>query len=261
MAWEAGRLGLTICALASRYYCWHPANDWTPEMAERAPVEGPWTRAAVIVAVIIGALALWQTFSIFQLSELGADIRSTGGDVRATNTRIDQIFPLITQQATDIGSIKGDLRAATDKITAAADRSAELSNRLSGMVDKQDAQVRNIQEIQGSLAKLVGAVDEQHGELIKIENKIGAQPSPFPLKKTELEEGYVFTSPAFAEAFVDKRNDLGAKEVATVDFGNPATFANFAKFAAEKPEAFKDMFFVTKDAAAALALQKILGVK
>jgi uncharacterized coiled-coil DUF342 family protein len=99
--------------------------------------------------------------------------------------------------------IRGDLQSATAKITAAADRSVEISNRLNGMADKQDAQIKSIEEIQGSLTKLVNAVDEQQGELIKIENKIGTQPGPFPLKKTELDEGYVFSSPAFAQAFVD----------------------------------------------------------
>lgn len=233
---------------------------------KQPPAEGFWAKQGVYVgiggifaAILIAIFSLWQAAEISKVSEVAGDVKSIGGDVRATNTRIDQIFPLITQQANDIGSIKGDLRAATDKITAAAARSEELSSRLTGIVDKQDAQVASVQEIKGSVTKLVDAVTEQRGELTKIEDKIGTPTRPFPQKKTELlDDSYVFSSAAVAKALADY---LGAKGVATVNFDNPETFTAFAKLAAEKPGTFKDMFLVTKDAAAARALQQLIGGK
>jgi chromosome segregation ATPase len=135
--------------------------------------EGPWTKAGVIATAVFGALSLVLAAAIFQVSELGAD-------VRATNSRIDQTYSTLLQQESDIGSIKGDLRSATDKITAAADRSDQLSNRLTGIVDKQgalvekqDAQIASIQEIKDALPKLFDAVGAQRDELIKIEDKMG----------------------------------------------------------------------------------------
>lgn len=153
----------------------------------KGPSEGPWTKvgvaatvAGVIAAVVFGVLSLVLADAISKVSELGAD-------VRATNSRIDQIYPTLLQQSSDIGSIKGDLRAATDKITVAADRSEELSKRLTNIVDKetelvgkQETQLASIKEIRDAFSKLFDAVDEQRGELIKIEDKMGI-PTPHPL--------------------------------------------------------------------------------
>ena len=165
------------------------------------------------------------------------------------------------QQANDIGSIKGNLQAATDKITAAAARSEELSSRLTAMVDKQttllerqDAQIASIKEIQGSVTKLVGAVDEQRGELIKIEDKIEAPSRPFPQKKTELlDDSYVFASFDLVKAIESQQKDAGIRDLKAVDFSNHEIFE---KLAGANPELFKNMFWVTKDAAAAAAFQQ-----
>ena len=158
-----------------------------------------WEKGSVLgvgglaAAALLGIFAIWQNYEISKVSDLGVDVKSLGVDVKATNTRIDQTFSTLLQQASDIGSIKGDLRSATDKITAAAASaaasaasSADLSSRLTSIVDKQDAQVTSIQDIKGSVAKLVDAVASQQGELIKIEDKIGTPTRPFPQKKTEL---------------------------------------------------------------------------
>jgi hypothetical protein len=216
-------------------------------------------------AALLGIMVFWQSYEISKVSDFGNDLKSVGADVRATNTRIDQTYSTLLQQASDIGSIKGDLRAATDKITAAAASAAasaasnaELTTRLTSIVDKQEAQVASIQEIKGSITKIVDAVASQQGELIKIEDKVGTPPRPFPQKKTELldPDSFVFSSAEFAKA---KLSDLDVKGVVTADFDNPATFVDFAKLAAEKPGSFKEMFLVTKDAGVARAMQQVLG--
>jgi hypothetical protein len=224
----------------------------------------------IAAAILIGIFSFWQAAEISKVSDVGAD-------VRAITPRIDQTYSTLLGQANDIGSIKGDLRAATDKITAAADRSAELSNRLTSIVDKQaalvekqaalvekqDAQIASMQEIKGSVAKLVDAVASQQGELIKIEDKIGTPIRPFPQKKTELlGEGYVFSSAEHAKILASQQNELGIKGVATVDFGNPETFQKLGAAAGtDKSGDFKDMILVTKDAAMAHLLQQIIGGK
>jgi hypothetical protein len=85
--------------------------------------------ATAAVAIIVGIPTLVLTVALFRVSELGAD-------VRAITPRIDQTYSRIDQQTNEIGLIRGDLQSATAKITAAADRSVELSNRLNGMADK-----------------------------------------------------------------------------------------------------------------------------
>jgi hypothetical protein len=165
---------------------------------QQPPAEGFWAKQGVYVgmggiaaAILIAIFAFWQAAEISKVSEVGAD-------VRAITPRIDQTYSTLLGQANDIGSIKGDLRAATDKITAAADRSADLTNHLTSIVDKQtalvekqatlaekqDAQIASIQEIKGSITKLIDVVDGQRSELIKIEDKI--ETPTRPLKKTEL---------------------------------------------------------------------------
>jgi hypothetical protein len=210
----------------------------------------------VAAAVLVGMFAIWQNYQISKVSDVGAD-------VRAITPRIDQTYSTLLQQASDIGSIKGDLRAATDKITAAAASaaasaasSAELTTRLTSIVDKQEAQVASIQDIKGSIAKVGDAVASQQIELIKIEDKIGTPTRPFPQKKTELlDNSFVFASADLGKQL----NDLGVKGTVTADFNNPMTFADFAKLATEKPGSFKDMFMVTKDAAAAHAIQQVIS--
>ena len=161
-----------------------PVTKATPP---QPPTEGPWTKAGVvatvagvIAAVVFGVLSLVLADAIFKVSELGAD-------VRASTSRIDQTYSLLVPQASDIGSIKGDLRSATDKIAAAADRSEELSKRLTDivgkqatLVERQEAQIASIKEIRDGLAKLFDAASEQHDELIKIEDKMGI-PNPHRL--------------------------------------------------------------------------------
>lgn len=217
-------------------------------------------------AVLVGMFAIWQNYQISKVSDVGNDLKSVGSEVKATNTRIDQTFSTLLQQASDIGSIKGDLRAATDKITAAAvsaaasaASSADLTTRLTSIVDKQEAQVASIQEIKGSITKIVDAVASQQGELIKIEDKIGTLSRPLPQKKTEILNGqsFVFSSADVAKRLIDRLNELGIKPV-TTDFDNPTTFQNFAKIAADKPGSFKDMFIVTTDPGAARALQQVI---
>ena len=79
-----------------------------------------------------------------------------------------------------------DTAPAAASAAASAASSADLSSRLTSIVDKQDAQITSIQDIKGSVAKLVDAFASQ-GELIKIEDKIedkiGRQPAPFPKRK------------------------------------------------------------------------------
>jgi chromosome segregation ATPase len=157
------------------------------QMPSQPPKGGFWERQGVYVgvagigaAILMGLFSFWQAAEISKVSDVAASLTSISGDVRATNTRIDQVFPLITQQANDIGSIKGDLRAATDKITVAATQSEQLSNRLTAIVDKQaalageqNAQIETIKEIKGSIAKLIDTVGGQRDELIKIVDQIG----------------------------------------------------------------------------------------
>jgi hypothetical protein len=210
----------------------------------------------VAAAALVGMFAIWQNYQISKVSDVGAD-------VRAITPRIDQTYSTLLQQASDIGSIKGDLRAATDKITAAAASatasaasSAELTTRLTSIVDKQEAQVASIQDIKGSITKIVDAVAAQQGELIKIEDKVGTPTRPFPQKKTELlDNSFVFSSADLGKQL----SDLGVKYAVTADFDDPKTFADIAKLVAEKRESFKGVYMVTKDAGAARAMQQVIG--
>ena len=90
---------------------------------QQPPAEGPWTKAGEIATVVGGIAAIVFGASrvladaIFKVSELG--------DGPGRDSRIRQTDLTLLQQASDIGSIKGELRPATDKITAAGDNEAK----------------------------------------------------------------------------------------------------------------------------------------
>lgn len=192
----------------------------------------------------------------------------------STNTRVDQIYPTILQQTKDIaqqtaeiGSVKGELKSASDKVTAVAAQNEELLKRIgglaeaqAGLITKRDTLFNNIEAIKSSVTKLVDDVSAQHDQLIRINDKIDKPTPGFPQKKTELlEGGFVFASKEYTNAL---KNTFGG-EVDVVPIGDKSTefFARAFAKAAEENGKSNAFYIFTKDAGLAGSLKGVLGVK
>jgi small-conductance mechanosensitive channel len=173
----------------------------------------------------------------------------------------------VAQQSADIATFKDELKAAIDKVTAAAAQNEELFNRIKGLTDaeagliaKQQALAANAQDIKPSVTKLIDAVGAERDELIKIEDKVGKQASSIPQNKTELlEGGHVFASLDYSSAL---KSAYGADvDVVAIDHKVTTTFARAIDKAIDQNRRSGSFFFFTKDAGMAASINDVLGGK
>jgi hypothetical protein len=195
-------------------------------------------------------------------------------DRLSANSRIEQIYSTllqqakdISQQSADIATFKDELKAASDKVTAAAAQNEELSNRIKGLTDaeagltaKQQALAGNAQDLKPFVTKLMDAVSAERDELIKIEDKVEKQATSIPQNKTELlEGGHVFASLDYSSAL---KSAYGADvDVAPIDHKRAAAFARAIDKAIDHNRGSDSFFFFTKDAGLAASINDVLGGK
>jgi hypothetical protein len=194
-------------------------------------------------------------------------------DILSTNSRIDQIYSTllqmkdISQQTAAIAAFKDELKAASDKVAAAAAQNDELFNRIRGLTDaqvgliaKQQALAANAQDIKPSVTKLIDTVSAQRDELTKIEDRVGKQAPSIPQKNTELlEGGHVFASLDYSSAL---KSALGAEvDVVPIDHKVATTFARAIDRAIDQNRRSDSFFFFTKDAGLAASINGVLGSK
>jgi vacuolar-type H+-ATPase subunit I/STV1 len=211
-------------------------------LARRGAVVG-----VLALAAAIGGLWLWDRFS--------------------ANGRIDELYSTISQQSADIATIKGELKAASDKVAAAAAQNEELLNRIKGLTDqeagltaKQQAAAANAQDMKPFVTKLSDAVSAERDELIKIEDKVDKQAPAAPQNKTDLlEGGHVFASLDYSSAL---KSALGAEvDVVPIDHKVATTFAKAIDKAIDHNHRSDSFFFFTKDAGLAASINGVLGSK
>jgi hypothetical protein len=195
-------------------------------------------------------------------------------DRLAANSRIDQIYSVIlqqtkdiSQQSADLATFKDELKADSDKVTAAAAQSEDLFNRIKGLTDaeagliaKQQVLAANAQDTKPLVTKLVDAVGAQRDELIKIEDKVGKQAPSIPQNKTELlEGGHVFASPDYSSVL---KSAFGVDvDVVPIDHKVTATFARAIDKAIDQNRRSDSFFFFTKDAGLAASINGVLEGK
>ena len=125
--------------------------------APSAPTPGPTLWDAFLGgAVPIGGLvtAIAAIIISYQISRIG----EIAGDIKNTNGRIDQIYPLIATATGDIGAIKGSLEATSQRIVGAVEKNENLQKRLEALVSGQELQAKNIHDMSDAVTKLADAV-------------------------------------------------------------------------------------------------------
>jgi hypothetical protein len=221
-----------------------PPPPATPPAARR-----DWGLWAAVGALAVAIAAIWFA------------------EKASTNSRIDQIYPLIVQQTKDIDGISsqlqlssGKIEAAEGKITAAAARVETISNQLSdltqkqaGLIARQEDQTTNIQEIKKAIFDLSSSVSTQ---LNNMQEKINSSPR-LPLRKTEFLSGsFVFAPEDVSKDWADAVKAAGVREV--VDIKHPADFAKILGSWKEQNYG-GNLIFLTKDADIAKSITKALG--
>jgi hypothetical protein len=231
------------------------------------------TVSGVAVGAVITYFTLLFTIS-GRIDSVSGRIDSAIGAQSTTNGRIDQVYPLLLQQSKDVGDIRVELKAAADlssHVAALLESMAKsqadlntkqtlLADRQEALVSKLEAQSSTVQNIASEIGTLTNNVNNQGSILVRIESKIGLQPSP-PLKKTELDiGGYVFAPFALAKALESQPEKSGFKVITGVDWGEPAMFDKFTSDWKSIPYS-KQFFLVTKDQNAYDSLLQTLNKK
>lgn len=245
----------------------------TPPAAAAAlpPPPGRWTSTVAVVVPISGLVAAIATviitYQISRISDLSSDIRELSGDVRAltgdvrnTNGRIDQIYPQILKVAEDIGSIRGSLEAATQKIAtssekidaatkridAIAEGEGSLTRRIEALVVGQEAQSRSVDDIKNAILLQGHKIDD-------IVDKIN-QTNPLLQKNSFLTGATVFSPTDLVEFLKGGAPD--AKFVPIKWSDTKAAF--FFKNLEDSGIDFGKFVIATKDADAAAGLKQVL---
>lgn len=119
-----------------------------------------------------------------------------------TNSRIDAIYPTLTDQARDVGEIKGDLRIAADRLDRASRSIEAIEGRLADTVEHLSAIANQVeravaaQEAQGHrIDDLVNSVrynTDALGGVIERLEKLEPASAPFGLEQRGLLEVTAF---------------------------------------------------------------------
>jgi hypothetical protein len=203
----------------------------------------------VAVGVPVGALvaalaAIVITYQIARLSDLGSDIKNV-------NSRVDQLFPLISQSTADIGTIKGSLESTAQKISTAAERNEDTSKRLDKLIGDQENQSKNIQELTISVASLVSAIKGEQQQLDDIKSEIKSKINFSPISG----ENLLQNATLFVPVELYKAGLLGrptATNVVPIDWADKSAAIYFLKSLGESNKIdFDKVIFTTKDPDAA----------
>jgi uncharacterized coiled-coil protein SlyX len=132
------------------------SSGWNAFLASAVPIGG----------LVTGIAAIIITYQVSRIGEIAGDIKNTNG-------RIDQIYPLIATATGDIGAIKGSLEVTSQRIAIAVEKNENLQKRLEALVSGQELQAKNIHDMSDAITKLADAVSGQQQRLTEISNKIG----------------------------------------------------------------------------------------
>ena len=143
---------------------------------------------AEALTVILALSAIMVTYQVSKVGDLANDIRNS-------NSRIDQIYPVLVEQSKDLGSIKGSMEVSAQKITLAAERITGLSDRLAAAVAAQDAQAKSMLEMAASVSKLALTVQASQQKLDSIDNTLNVIKSGGQLKKIDYFDGALVFTP------------------------------------------------------------------
>lgn len=203
-------------------------------------------RLAELLTLILAIAALLVAWQVSKISDLASDIRNT-------NSRVDQLYPTLTQQATDFGVIKGSLEVASQKIGLVAEKLSIVTDRLSAAVSAQEVLNRNMQETSASIAKLNLTVQLNQQKLESIEGTLNGIKNLIPLKKSNFFDGsYVFTSDSAKDGIrmvgnIPEPSDLKGAKVFPLDWSIASSSEKFLAAAKDANVDFGKFIITTKD--------------
>ena len=227
-----------------------PSTTSSPTPQTPAPASG--LRVAGLslseaLMLLLGFCTLAVSWQVFKLSDLASDVRNT-------NTRIDQIFPTLVQQSADLGSIKGSLEVSSQKIAIVADKLTNVTDRLSASVAAQEAQIKNVQEITTSMAKLAISVQSNQTKLESIEGTLNSIKQGLPLKKSNYFDGTVVFSPDNQAKYLAEYIGSKNSKIFMVEWENAESLDKFLGAVKESKVDFSKFVWTTKDQDAATSL-------
>ena len=218
--------------------------------APSAPTPGPTLWDAFLGgAVPIGGLvtAIAAIIISYQISRIG----EIAGDIKNTNGRIDQIYPLIATATGDIGAIKGSLEATSQRIVGAVEKNENLQKRLEALVSGQELQAKNIHDMSDAVTKLADAVTGQQQRLAEISGKIG---NPLIHKNSFLTDSTIFSPKGLVSSAEDTLPNI---KVIGVDWSDTKASDAFFKSMQDHNIDFNKVFMTTKDPVVAKDLNMI----